>query len=62
MDFEVGALNIAEWYAKRSGNLQANYGTVVGQKFARMRVHDGLPLDGPDVSMPFFFDIRAEVA
>lgn len=62
MDFEVGALNIAEWYAKRKGNLQANYGTVVGQEFARMRVHDGLKLEGPDISMPNFFALRAQAA
>ena len=52
MDFEVGALNISEWYAKRKGKLQANYGTVVGQEFARMRVHDGLKLEGPEICMP----------
>lgn len=62
MDFEVGALNISEWYAKREGTLQANYGTVVGQEFARMRVHDGLKLEGPDICMPFFFELRAEAA
>ncbi|WP_419194998.1 amidohydrolase family protein [Novipirellula herctigrandis] len=62
MDFEVGALNISQWYAKRDGKLQANFGTVVGQEFSRMRVHDGLKLEGPDVSMPFFFDFRAEAA
>ena len=59
MDFEVGALNIGEWYAKRAGTLQANYGAVVGQEFARMRVHDGLKFEGPDVSMPHFFAYRA---
>ena len=42
MDFEVGALNIDEWYAAREGKTQANFGTVVGQEFARMRVHDSL--------------------
>ncbi|MEP2029975.1 MAG: amidohydrolase family protein [Paracoccaceae bacterium] len=62
MDFEVGALNISEWYAEREGNTQANFGTVVGQEFARMRVHDGLALEGPNVSMPFFFDYRADAA
>ena len=62
MDFEVGALNIDEWYAKRKGRLQANYGTVVGQEFARMRVHDGLELEGADICMPHFFDIRVEAA
>ena len=62
MDFEVGALNITEWYDERAGKTQANYGTVVGQEFARMKVHDGLALEGPNVSMPFFFDFRAEAA
>ncbi|MEP5171023.1 MAG: amidohydrolase family protein [Shimia thalassica] len=62
MDFEVGALNISEWYAAREGKTQANFGTVVGQEFARMRIHDGLALEGPNVSMPFFFDYRAEAA
>ncbi len=62
MDFEVGALNISEWYAERTGNRQANFGTVVGQEFARMRVHDGLALEGPNVSMPYFFDYRIDAA
>jgi len=62
MDFEVGALNIAEWYAAREGKMQANYGTPVAQEAARMRVHDGLKLEGPDISMPYFFDYRAEAA
>lgn len=62
MDFEVGALNISEWYAKRKGTLQANYGTVVGQELARMRVHDGLKLEGPDITMPYFFDFRTAAA
>ena len=60
MDFEVGALNIAQWYAKREGKLQANFGTTVGHEFARMRVHDGLKLEGPDISMPFMFEHRAQ--
>lgn len=62
MDFEIGAVNISEWYSSREGKTQANYGTVVGQEFARMRVHDGLKLEGPNVSMPYFFDIRIEAA
>lgn len=62
MDFEIGAANIGEWYAAREGNTQANFGTVVGQEFARMRVHDGLTLEGPNISMPYFFDYRAEAA
>jgi hypothetical protein len=62
MDFEAGALNIAQWYAAREGKTQANFGTTVGQEFARMRVHDGLALEGPNISMPYFFDYRAEAA
>lgn len=62
MDFEVGAANIDEWYAARKGKTQANYGTVIGQEIARMRVHDGLKLEGPNVSMPDFFKYRIEAA
>ena len=54
MDFEVGALNIPEWYAKREGTTQANFGTVAGQEYARMRIHDPeMDLSGPDISMPY---------
>jgi hypothetical protein len=60
LDLEVGAINIAEWYAKREGTLQANFGITVGHEFARMRVHDGLKLEGPDISMPYMLDYRAE--
>ena len=63
MDFEIGALNIDEWYAKRAGSTQANFGTVVGQEYARMRVHDGMALEGPDVSMPLTLSLhRAQSA
>ena len=62
MDFEIGSANVAEWYAAREGKVQANYGTVIGQEFARMKIHDGLALEGPNVSMPYFFDYRAEAA
>ena len=62
MDFEAGALNIDEWYTAREGKTQANFGTTVSQEFARMRVHDGLALDGPNISMPYFFELRAEAA
>lgn len=53
MDLELGALNIAEWYAAKEGKTQANFGTTAGQEYARMRVHDDMPLEGPEVSMPF---------
>ena len=61
MDFEVGALNVAQWYEKRTGTVQANFGTVAGQEYARMRIHDPeLDLTGPDISMPFaLMDHRA---
>ena len=62
MDFEAGAINISEWYAAREGKTQANYGAVIGQELARMRVHDGLKLEGPNVSMPDFFKYRIEAA
>ncbi len=60
MDLEVGAANIAEWYAKREGTLQGNFGTTIGHEFARMRVHDGLKLAGPDISMPIALNFRAD--
>ena len=31
-------------------------------EYARMRVHDGLKLEGPNVSMPDFFKYRAAAA
>ena len=62
MDLEVGALNIDEWYAAREGNTQANFGTTISQELARMRVHDGLALDGPNISMPHILDVRAKAA
>ena len=62
MDFEVGAANIGEWYAAREGKTQANFGTVVGHEFARMRVHDNLALEGPNITMPYFFELRAKAA
>ncbi len=63
MDFELGALNIGEWYAAREGNTQANFGTVVSQEYARMRIHDGMALEGPNVSMPWTLSVhRADAA
>jgi len=63
MDFELGALNIDEWYAKRTGTTQANFGTVVSQEYARMRIHEGMALEGPDVSMPWTLSVhRAQSA
>lgn len=54
MDFEVGAANIDEWYGAREGVTQANYDTVVGQEFARMRVHDDLVLEGATLTSETF--------
>ena len=34
----------------------------MGQEFARMRIHDGLALEGSDISMRYLFDFRAEAA
>ena len=63
MDFEVGVLNVAEWYAAKDGKTQANFGAVAGQEYARMRVHDGMELAGPDVSMPYTLSVhRSESA
>lgn len=63
MDFELGALNIDEWYAKRTGTTQANFGTVVSQEYARMRIHDVMAREGPDVSMPWTLSVhRAQSA
>jgi N-acyl-D-aspartate/D-glutamate deacylase len=62
MDFELGALNIDQWYAAREGKTQANFGTTVGQELARMRVHDGLQLEGPNISMPYALAFRADAA
>jgi len=62
MDFEAGAVNIDQWYGAREGKRQANFGTTVSQEFARMRVHDNLTLEGPDVFSLTFFAHRAEAA
>lgn len=62
MDFEVGAAKIDEWHAAGDAKAQANYGTVVGHEFTRMRVHDGLALAGPNISSPYLFDYRAKAA
>ena len=43
MDFETGAINIAEWYSEREGAWQLNFGTTVSQGYAR-----GVVLDGVD--------------
>jgi hypothetical protein len=43
MDLEMGAMNIADWYAERDGKWQNNYGATVGQEFARGIILDKYP-------------------
>lgn len=40
MDLEVGALNVAKWYAAKAGKSPMNYGTTVSHLMARLLVHD----------------------
>ena len=47
MDMELGAMNVAEWYAAKEKNWPVNYGTVISHEMARMIVHDGMTFDGP---------------
>ena len=47
LDLELGAINIAAWYAKRQGRWQTNYGVSASHEFARMAVLDELLFDGP---------------
>ena len=47
MDIELGAVNIAEWYAEREGHWAANFGMAVSHEFHRTQVLDQMPLDGP---------------
>jgi hypothetical protein len=47
MDFEIGAINVAAWYADKEGKWQANFGTVAAHEYHRMRVLDKMPLPDP---------------
>ncbi|MDJ0938425.1 MAG: hydrolase [Woeseiaceae bacterium] len=47
MDVELGTINVAGWYAERDGNWPANYGAAASHEFHRMKVLDGMALDGP---------------
>jgi len=48
MDLELGAINIAEWYAAQEGKRATNYGTTVSQMLARMLVHDAKDIEAQD--------------
>ena len=47
MDLEMGCANIEEWYDVREGKWPCNYGAAVSHEFHRMKILDGLELDGP---------------
>ncbi len=47
MDFEIGAINVAAWYAEREGKWPVNIGTVAAHELHRMRVMDKMPLPDP---------------
>ncbi len=47
MDFEIGAINVAAWYAEREGKWPVNIGTVAAHEYHRMRVMDNMPLPDP---------------
>ena len=41
MDFEAGALNVAQWFEREAGKRPINYGTCASQELTRGVVHDG---------------------
>ena len=47
LDLEVGGININDWYVKRKGKWQTNYGITVSHEYLRMVVLDGLELEEP---------------
>ena len=47
MDLELGCLNIEQWYAEREGKWAINYGAAVSHEFSRMKVLDGMVMEGP---------------
>ncbi|PSL17281.1 aminoacylase [Shimia abyssi] len=57
-DGEVGAVHIADWYAREEGKWSINYGTCVSHELARMVVLDGLTIDQPSDATEVF-DLRA---
>lgn len=61
MDFEWGALNIADWYDREKGQWPINYGQCASHEAVRMTVHDGLVIDKP-IDAVDAFGLRAESA
>jgi len=59
MDYELGALNVADWYERETGKWPINYGTCVSHELARMVVHDGLDLSAA-VDAVDAFQLRAQ--
>ena len=58
MDLEVGVTGIADWYAEKQGNWQANFGTTISQEGVRQTVLDGVtPKDVTELP-----DTRAQAA
>ncbi|MFC0174595.1 amidohydrolase family protein [Vibrio comitans] len=47
MDYEVGAMNIREWYDREEGKWPINYGTCVSHEMARMMVMDKMAITDP---------------
>ena len=60
-DAEVGAIHIADWYAREEGNWSSNYGTCVSHELARMVVMDGLTVDQP-ADAADVFKLRAQAS
>jgi hypothetical protein len=47
MDYELGALNIADWYAREKNDWPINFGQCVSHELVRMTIHDGLNIKKP---------------
>ncbi len=61
MDMELGAMNVADWYAAKAGNWPVNYGTVISHEMARMIVHDRMTFERPSDATTGFIN-RAKAA
>jgi len=60
MDLELGAYNVAQWYAEKENRWPLNYGTTASQEVTRMLVHDPeIKIEGP-VDATRVFELRAE--
>ena len=59
MDYEVGALNVADWYERESGKWPINYGQCVAHEIVRIEVHDDLLIEEPVDAMDLF-ELRAK--